>query len=88
MGRLCGNGGKDGSQRRGRGCSTSPAPSPFSQSPEPVLVEVSTEDGADISSKPERGKKKIEMKPPDTVSFKSDEKIERTSLNAGFELEI
>lgn len=29
-----------------------PDPSQFSQSPEPVLVEVSTEDGADISSEP------------------------------------
>lgn len=38
--------------KRGRGWSTSPAPSRFSQSPEPVLVEVSTEDGADISSEP------------------------------------
>ena len=29
-----------------------PRPSQFSQSPEPVLVEVSTEDGAHISSEP------------------------------------
>ena len=29
-------------------------PSQFSQSPKPVLVEVSTEDGTDISSEPKR----------------------------------
>ena len=52
-GRLRGNGGQEGSRQRGRGWSTSPRPSWCSQSPESVLVEVSTKDGAHISSEPE-----------------------------------
>lgn len=46
-----------GGQKRGRRRLRGPTASPahFSQSPKPVLVEVSTEDGAYISSKPGRG---------------------------------
>lgn len=59
-----GNGGQDGSRwRRGRRLvnKATPPPSRFSQSPKPVLVEVSTEDGAHISSKPGRGRRTLSL---------------------------
>lgn len=50
---VCESGGQDRSQlKRGGGWSTNPQTSPLHQSPKTMLMEVSTEDGADISGKP------------------------------------
>lgn len=47
------SGGQERNQlKRGGGWSTNPQTSPLRQSPKAVLMEVSTEDGADISGKP------------------------------------